>query len=284
LSVQDAGIGGSLQVSWASNPESDIQAYTLSYGNQSGDYPLSVNAAAGATSLLLSGLSDGIRYYMVLSATNTSGHESAASTEVSAVPLLVQGIAPPMAISDLSLSTLGQDLGLSWSRPTIDIYGRPTTVVGYEVHRSPSPGFIPSLATRIASIGDGGTTSFIDPGEAVSPGTSYYLVVAFDISGHMSGAGRELPNGISDLSLTMPAADVVGLSWSAVTTDLQGLPTLIDHYQVHVTDTPTGRGSLDQTTLWLDNVTDLSIQLTLPATPRYISVLAVDNRGNPSPY
>ncbi|HET8947560.1 MAG TPA: hypothetical protein VFQ07_11315, partial [Candidatus Polarisedimenticolia bacterium] len=69
-----------------------------------------------------------------------------------------------------------------------------------------------------------------------------------------------------------------------VTTDVQGLPTLIHHYQVHVTATAMSRAQLGPSTLFLDNVTATSADLSLPAGTKFISVLAVDNRGNLSPF
>jgi len=70
-----------------------------------------------------------------------------------------------------------------------------------------------------------------------------------------------------------------------VTTHVQGLPTLIHHYQVHVTSTPVTRAGLGPSTLFMDNITATSIDLvSLPAGTKFISVLAVDNRGNLSPF
>ena len=90
-------------------------------------------------------------------------------------------------------------------------------------------------------------------------------------------------NGVGSLDVTMPSA-LVRLTWLPVTTDVQGLPTLIHHYQVHVTATPVARGALGPSTIFLDNVTGTTADLNLPAGNRFISVLAVDNRGNLSPY
>jgi hypothetical protein len=109
-------------------------------------------------------------------------------------------------------------------------------------------------------------------------------VTATDSGGLVSGAGRDLPNGIGDLGASFTAPSTVHLSWFPVTTDIQGLPTLIDHYQVHVTSVPVARGSLGPATLFMDNVSGTSVDLTLPSSPRFISLLAVDNRGNLSPY
>jgi len=281
LTATDIGSGGTLFLSWSANPENDIDTYTVYYGTASESY---TNAAsAGGPSRTLFGLTDNVRYYIVVTATNTSGHESKASIEVSAVPHLIQGIAPPRAISDLHVSMPGADIMLAWSQPTEDIYGRPATAAGYRIYRGDTPGFQISPQTLIGTISGGATTSFADIGAALDPGSAYYLVIALDSAGYASGAGGELPAGIGDLQVSVLTGDTVRLAWSAVINDVGGVPTLVDHYQIHVNSVPAGRGSLGPTSLLMDTAA-LSADLVLPAAPHYISVLAVDNRGNLSPY
>ena len=284
LAAADPGTGGRLNVTWSANSETDLKNYTLYYGTLPGQYSASVTAGPGVTALTLNGLSDSVLYYMALSATNTSGHESAKSGPVSAVPHLIQGIAPPRAISDLMVRQSGNDLVLTWSRPVVDIYGRPTTVVKYTIYRGTVSTFMPFTTTPLATIGDGAVTSFTDAGAAAAPSNYYYLVTATDAAGLVSGAGRDLPNGVGDLGLTVPASGTVRLTWSAVTTDMQGLPTIIDHYQVYMSSTPLARGSLGPSNLAMDNVRTLTVDLTASTSPLYFSVIAVDDKGNLSPF
>ena len=284
LASRDPGTGAVLEVSWLLNPERDIKSYTLRYGVQSGQYGAQLTAGPAQFSAVLGGLMNGTRYYMALSATNTSGNTSALSAEISNVPHLFQGIAPPRAITDLAVQRSGPDLVLSWSRPTLDIYGRPTTVVRYDVYRGTSVGFQPFLSPPLATILDGAVTSYTNLGAGQLPSNLYYLVTATDSSGLVSGVGRDLPNGIEDLSVSAIGAGTFRLRWSAVTTDISGYPTLVDHYQVHMANRPVSRASLGPSTLVLDNVRALSADLSAPAGPIYFSVIAVDNRGNLSPF
>ena len=285
LQTTDPGTGGRLLVSWQPNSETDLKTYSLYYGTASGQYTFKQSYASGITSVILTGLTDGVRYYLALSATNTSGHESALSGEVTGVSLLIQGIAPPRAIDDLRVSRSGSDLILSWSRPTLDIYGRPTTVVRYNVYRGTTPGFQPYLTVPIAVINDASSTGYVDGGQALpAAGNLYYLVTATDVNGFTSGAGRDLPNGIQNLAVSMPAQGTVGLAWPAVTNDVTGYATLIDHYQVHASDHPLPRASLGSSTLVRDNVRVLTVDLSVPSSRFYFSVIAVDNRGNLSPF
>ncbi|HXH28286.1 MAG TPA: fibronectin type III domain-containing protein, partial [Candidatus Polarisedimenticolia bacterium] len=285
VTVRDAGIGGHLLVSWNPNPEPDLKSYTVRYGTTSGQYGSQLLVGSATTGADLAGLTDGVRYYVAVSATNTSGHESPLSVEVADAPHLIQGIAPPRAIADLQVSISGSDLVLTWSRPLVDIYDRPTTVVGYDVYKGGSPGFRPFDAPPLAHIGDPAVTTYVDPAAAgPAAGDAYYLVSAIDANGYVSGTGRELPNGISDLSVELTGTGLVHLSWSAVGTDFTGLSTLVDHYQIHQAGHPLPRASLGSSTLVLDNVHDLAVDLTAAGAPLYFSVVAVDDRGNLSPF
>ncbi len=289
FSVLDPATGGALSAAWTANTERDLQSYTLYYGTAPGQHPSSIVIPAPATSTTLTGLQDGVGYYLVLTATNTSGHQSAPSQEVFASPHLVLGIAPPRAITDLAVDVSGANIVLTWSRPVVDVYGRPTTIARYDIYRGTTPGFVPSPATRIGTNVGAASTTFTDPNAVLSPSSLYYLVTATDVNGFVSGAGRDVPNGIENgLSLTLLTTSplVVRLTWPAVQTDIQGLPTIIDHYQVHRTPGPVGRGSLDSSTIFRDNVTVLSVDLDLTGLsgPSYFSVIAVDDRGNLSPF
>ena len=284
LVSHDAGSGGRLDLSWRANPETDIKSYTIYYGTVPGQYASRAGVLGGVTATPLTGLTDSVRYYVALSATNTSGHEGPLSAEIADVPHLVQGIAPPRAISDLTLARSGSDLVLTWSRPLVDIYGRPTTVVSYRVYRGAAPGFQPFASAPLATLASGDTTTYTDLGAVASPGNAYYLVTAVDASGLVSGGGRELPNGVSGLAVSVPSTGLVRLAWPAVTRDMQGLETVVDHYQIHVDSKPLARSSLGPATLFTDNVRALSIDLSPGGALLYFSVIAVDDRGNLSPF
>ncbi len=279
--VSDPGSGGRLVISWNAAPEDDLTRHTVRYGTVSGVYPFSATALPSAVSLSLQGLTNGTRYYVTVTATNTSGLESLPSVEQSGIPHLFEGIAPPRSIVDLTVTRSGADLVLQWSRPTLDIYGRATTVVGYRIYRSSMPDVVAIGSSPFATLNNGATTSFTHVGGINAPGNAYYLVTALDASGLESGAGHDLPNGVGDLILTFTAPNV-HLAWSPVTTDVQGNPTQV-HYQIHSTATPIGRSGLGPATLLLDNVTGTSVDLNIPA-PRFLSVLVVDNQGNLSPF
>jgi len=105
-----------------------------------------------------------------------------------------------------------------------------------------------------------------------------------DAGGLVSGGGRELPNGVSGLAVSVPSTGLVRLAWPAVTRDMQGLETVVDHYQIHVDSKPLARSSLGPATLFMDNVRALSVDLSPGGALLYFSVIAVDDRGNLSPF
>jgi hypothetical protein len=121
----------------------------------------------------------------------------------------------------------------------------------------------------------------------LTAGPSYhYLVRAIDLDGNAGGAGRELPAGI--LGLMVDRTDtMVNLSWPAVAAVFHpgglGTPTTISHYEIYASDQPVTRTDLNGE-VPAATTTETTADLTLPVDHRYYSVLAVDTRGNKSPF
>ena len=95
--VVPAGLARDVGLQWNANPETDLEGYRIYYsttsgapyegvGAEEGDSPIDVKAAdveEGDTArFTLTGLSDDLDYYFVLTAYNTSGKESGYSVEV----------------------------------------------------------------------------------------------------------------------------------------------------------------------------------------------------------
>ncbi len=282
--VTDPESGGVLDVVWDPNAESDLKEYDVHWGVDPGVYTSS-GSAAKATSYRITGLENGTTYYVAVTATNTSGKASDYSAEKSGVPTFVRGLRAPEFISDLTLAKSGSDAALSWTAVVDDIYGGPEAVARYEVYRGTTPDFVPGPATK---IGETTATAFTDVG-ALAGGTPryHYLVRAVDIDGNPGGLGRELPAGIDAMTLgrssTTPGNLV--LSWGAVTTDVHGAATSIDHYEVYAASVPFTRADVrDGTVPSIATTSVTTIEIVPAAGNRYYSVLAVDSRGNVSPY
>jgi hypothetical protein len=69
-------------VAWDPNPEPTIKGYFIYYGTSSGNYSNSINAG-NATRCVISGLLQGVTYYLAVTAYDGSGNESGFSNEIS---------------------------------------------------------------------------------------------------------------------------------------------------------------------------------------------------------
>ncbi len=290
LTVSDPATSGRLNLSWTANSETDLKNYTIHYGTAPGVYTTQVNAALNTT-YQLTGLQDNVRYYIVLTATNTSSKTSAySSPEQQGVPTFVRGVRSPGFIDSLILNKAGAtltDAALSWAAVTTDIYGASTTIARYEVYRALAPNFTLATATLL------GTTtglSFTDTAALAAGQPNYcYAVRAIDSSNNPGGLGNQLPNGIDVLtatkSLTTPGNVV--LSWPAVTRtfDPPDWPTTIDHYEVYATDHRFSRADIRNGTVpRIATPTGISVEISPPASTQYYSVLSVDAKGNLSSF
>ena len=88
----------------------------------------------------------------------------------------------------VTISRSGPDVVLNWPAVTLDIGGNPTTVTGYEVHRSTSAYFTPDATTLLGTVG---TPGFTDP-NVIGPVVSnfYYLVKAVGSLGNSDSSNR----------------------------------------------------------------------------------------------
>jgi len=286
--VFDDGSGTRLEVVWDPNPENDLVDYLVEYGTQQGGpYPVTISVSPVATGKTLTGLVTGTTYYIRVSARNTSGLTSPPSAEMAGRPSAFEGQNPPALIVDLRIDPTPGDansLTLSWTRPSLDIYGDPTMAASFSIYRDTFPTFVPSPSNRIATITDPNATSHVDVGARTALPNYYYLVTSADVRGFVSGAGNELPGGVSDLTSEMPVPGFVHFSWSPVTTDLAGEPVTIAKYVLYASGTPVTRGMTDALTPVADNIQGTSVDVAENPAHKFYSLIVVDMRGNKSPF
>jgi len=281
----DLETGGAVRIDWNENPEADMDYYTVHYGTTPALGQSIDREVLFGTSQLISGLENGTLHYFAVTATNTSGLTSELSDLFTATPSLVLGVKAPDPVGDLLLAKSGSGALLSWSAVTVDIYGDPASIDHYEVFRGTAAQFMPETGNR---VGTPATTEFMDSG-AVELGQPdyYYLVRAIDGDGNPGGAGGQLPGGIVDLTLAeSPTPGRVLLAWSAVAADFDDQPTSISHYELYASDQPFGRAEIQQGTVELldGSIPGTTLDLLPQSQNRYYSVLAVDARGNRSPF
>jgi len=286
--VVNPGTGDRLQVSWDPPLENDIKLYTVHYGvTDGGPYNLTATFPATAVEGLIGGLTTGQEYFMVLTATNLSGLTSAPTPQGSGIPEVFDGVDPPAVIQDLTLRqspVFSDAVELSWAAPTVTIYGGPTTLSGFRIYRDLTPDFVPSAGNRIATVTDPAMTVYADRNAWLDPQTYYYLVTAVDTRGFESGAGRELPQGISQLDVDVGTPGMIFVSWPAVTHDVTGAPTTVDHYDLYVDTAPVDRERIEMLAPTVGNLKTTAIEIPDLGGVRFISVIVVDSRGNKSPY
>jgi len=87
-----------IRVTWLPNSEADLGGYYLYYGTSSGNYGPPVPIPANSTSYNITGLIEGTRYYVALSAYDLSNNESERCPEIN-------GIAPTTTTSSSSSTT-----------------------------------------------------------------------------------------------------------------------------------------------------------------------------------
>ncbi len=71
----------SVTIAWDPNPEPDVRAYIIYYGNASRDYPYHTNVG-NVTTATVYGLKEGVTWYFAITSTNAAGLESDYSNEI----------------------------------------------------------------------------------------------------------------------------------------------------------------------------------------------------------
>ena len=79
------GAADSINVTWIANSEPDLAGYLLYYGTSPGNYGLPIPIPEQSTSYQITGLTEGTRYYLALSAFDSSDNESEKSPEISGI-------------------------------------------------------------------------------------------------------------------------------------------------------------------------------------------------------
>jgi len=166
-----------------------LSAVTHAYNESQRFVPLTFTPAGG--SLTVNGPVNGNTAppgpYMLF-VVDTAGVPSVAA--MVRLPAPYEDLQAPTAPTNLTASSGTGAIGLAWSAATDNV-----GVTAYNVHRSATSGFAPTVANRI------GQTSVLTYTDSVfsSPGTYYYLVTAQDAKGNVSGpsdpaSGTVLPD------------------------------------------------------------------------------------------
>ena len=173
-------VGTTVNLSWAASTDNiGVLRYNLYRGTSAGFTPSAANRIAQPVTTLYQdiGLAAGTYYYK-LTAEDAAGNVSPLSNEVSAVS---PDMTPPSAPATLTAVGGAGQASLSWS-PASDNVG----VTRYDLYRSTTSGFTPSVSNRIAQPTGLG---YVDLGLAA--GNYYYRVQAEDAAGNLSASSSE---------------------------------------------------------------------------------------------
>jgi FlgD Ig-like domain len=157
LQLTDRGDGNSLEASWFSNIEPDMGHYNIYVGLESGVYDTLYSTSQSP--FVVGGLTEGLLYYVGISAVDTAGNESFI-VQKSATPYSIPF--PPQQLNDLP----------GWHQITFNWRaGQEFDLLGYNLYRSDTPA---GLQTKMNSqvIPD---TFYVD--QTAQIGQYYYYTV-----------------------------------------------------------------------------------------------------------
>lgn len=174
---------GNAQVSLSWNASTGATGYHVKRSTASGGE--TQISAPGSNSFTDTGLSNGTRYFYVVSAVNSNG-ESANSSEVNATP--TAPAVPPAMPTGLQATAGNAQVSLSWDAST--------GATSYNVKRSTANG-----GPFSATLASPAVTNYIDT--AVTNGTTYYYVVSA-----VNASGESANSAQASATPTGPVANV----------------------------------------------------------------------------
>ncbi|MEX2190961.1 MAG: fibronectin type III domain-containing protein [Bacteroidota bacterium] len=189
-----------ITIKWLKNAEPDFLRYRIYRGTSPGPTTLVDSTTGGIadTAKTLTGLTNGTRYYLRVTAVDSAGSESGYSNEVDAVPAdRIKPAAPQNLVVTDSTST---QIIIAWSKNT------EADFLKYMVYRGPAPNPTALVDSSSASIADTAKTF-----TGLVNGTRYYFrVTALDSARNESAysnevnAAPDVASGISDILHQIP--------------------------------------------------------------------------------
>ncbi|KAA1425033.1 hypothetical protein FE697_003850 [Mumia zhuanghuii] len=266
-SLEAVAEDGEVALSWAANPEADLDAYVVVRTGGAGD-PTEIEVDAGVNTYTDTTAANGTTYAYVISARDRAGNVSAASLPVTATPV---DATPPATPTGLTAVAGDRVVTLRWDAGTED------DLATYTIYRAVGSRPLAPLATLRR-----GATSYVDT--TVINDTLYrYAIAATDETANASAVSAEVTGAPTDT--TAPAAPAaptvvagdreVALTWTASPEpDVAGY-RVYRSLSADVPTTGTGIARLLPTPAYTDR--DVA-----NGTTYYYAVVAVDTHGNVS--
>ncbi len=192
----------SMTIKWKKNTEVDFAKYRVYTGTDSNAVSQTDSSTSiSDTSRVITGLTNGIKYYARISAVDIWGNQSNASVAISGTP---NDTVPPSTPSLISATGDNLTVNLTWSKNNDSDFKR------YRIYRGTSPGATTQVDS-VSIVGD--TTKSVS---APIPGVTFYFRVrTLDSANNLSAYSGEL--SASSLDQTPPSA-ITGLSTTAADT------------------------------------------------------------------
>ncbi|MEW6606716.1 MAG: hypothetical protein AB1414_04555 [bacterium] len=283
---------GSRQITliWNANPEPELDYYRIYLGTSSGNYFGYFDKVPKEwhTGVIISGLTNGTTYYIVVTAVNISGVESDYSEEVSATPEDIGDTEPPTKPTNLNINDpeTGEELELSWDASIDNV-----EVSHYLIYRLTNNSAVSESNYDSGFPVSTSKTNYTDY-EVTEANTYYYKVLAVDTSDNRSGLSNLADASPTDTLApaeptnvnTTPGDTIIDLWWTAPTTNTDNSElTDLAGYNIYRGTSPGNynpepiNGLTLITTLYY-NDTGLINEQTY-----YYIVKAVDDSGNEGP-
>jgi hypothetical protein len=239
-----SGHAASLLITWDANTESDIAGYKVYYGTGSGIYGAPIDVG-NVTSYQLENPAAGTTYYVVLTAYDTSGNESAFSTEESLTVPAPDTTIPTGTMSINSGSATAPSRVVTLTFSAADASG---TVVGMMIGNSleamSAEAQYQATQTWALTEGDGVKTVYVKFKDAAgnwSEPVSATIRLSQDTDGDGLPDAWESSNGLDPVNPTDAALD----------SDLDGFSNLEEYYNgtnpgVNADGLPVVRAGADQ--------------------------------------
>jgi len=259
----------SVTLTWTANTESDLAGYNIyrSTTSGSGYSRVATGVIPPPEQYTDDGLINGITYYYVITAVDTSGNESPYSNEDNATPADSVAPSPP---TNLHITAGDSTITLDWVDNTEE------DLAIYTVYRSTTSG-------SGYTVVDSGLTSSEYTDTGLTNGTTYYYVLtAVDTSSNESDYSSEVSATPQDMTPPpAPTALVATAEEGQVILDWADNADPDDTYNVYRSTTPGNSYSLIASSLESSDYIDTAV---VNGTTYYYVVTAVDVEGNESAY
>lgn len=250
------GIG--IRVTWNANTETDLAGYKVYYGTATGVYGTPIDVG-NVTTYDIGNLKESTKYFIALTAYDTSGNESVKSEEAS---ITIPDVTPPAVPAAPTLTPGAKSLGVSWTAVADAAsykvyYGTATGVYG-------TPVVVSGTSTTLSNLLDN-TTYFV-------------AITAVDASGNESVKSTEIsaktrdtvPPAVPAAPTLTPGAKQIVVAWTAVAEATS--------YKIYY-GTSTG---VYGTPVTVTGATTYTLTNLLDNTTYYISITSVDVAANES--